>query len=177
MKRRIIAAMGGKCVCCEYDQYSGSLALHHLDPDEKDFGFGSMRKSARSWAKIVVELRKCVLVCHNCHSEIHGGVRKVPKNAARFNEAWTDYSILERPPVPCRRCKRPTKNGTCTKACAILAMTKANWPPDEDLRREVWGTSMRAVGLRLGVSDKAVKKRCVRLGIEVRPVGWTGPFH
>lgn len=177
MKRRIIAAMGGRCVCCGYNRYSGSLALHHMDPDEKDFGFGSMRKSARSWTKVVVELRKCVLVCHNCHSEIHGGVRKVPRNAVRFNEAWANYSAAGRQPTPCERCGNPTKNRTCTRTCAVLSATKADWPSDEDLRKEVWETSMRAVGLRLGVSDKAVKKRCVRLGIEVRPVGWTGTIQ
>lgn len=93
-KERIITAMGGSCCICKYNKCQSSLALHHLDPKKKDFRFGGIRANPKSWDKIVDELRKCVLVCHNCHNEIHEGMTKVPLNAPKFNEEWKDYSKI-----------------------------------------------------------------------------------
>ena len=62
---------GGKCVVCGYQRYIGSLAFHHLDPSEKEFNF---RDSCRSQDVLLKELEKCILVCSNCHGEIHGGL-------------------------------------------------------------------------------------------------------
>ena len=50
--------MGGSCVCCGYKKCDAALALHHLDPNEKDFSLGSIRANCKSWAEIVEELRK-----------------------------------------------------------------------------------------------------------------------
>src|ERR1700688_4794367 len=85
-KERIIEAMGGQCCVCGYNRCQWALALHHLDPAQKDFGLGTIRANAKSWASIVEELRKCVLVCNNCHAEIHEGMVVVPNDAPRFNE-------------------------------------------------------------------------------------------
>jgi hypothetical protein len=68
-KERIVEAFGSSCAICGYNKYNGSLALHHLDPNKKDFGFGKIRANPKSWETIVQELRKCIMVCHNCHSE------------------------------------------------------------------------------------------------------------
>ena len=64
---------GGKCKCCGYNNYQGALEFHHLDPNGKDFSIGQ-KGHCRSWEKVKVELDKCVLVCANCHREIHGGL-------------------------------------------------------------------------------------------------------
>ena len=68
---------GGKCVCCGYSADMTALDFHHKDEDTKDFGL-SQRGLTRSWEKIKAELDKCVLVCANCHREIHSGSRKLP---------------------------------------------------------------------------------------------------
>ena len=64
---------GGKCEICGYSKSSRALGFHHLDPAQKDFGIGE-RGYTRSWDKVRQELDKCVLVCANCHSEIHEGM-------------------------------------------------------------------------------------------------------
>jgi hypothetical protein len=61
---------GGKCEICSYDKCITSLDFHHLDPSQKDFGI-SHKGHTRSWEKVKVELDKCILVCKNCHGEIH----------------------------------------------------------------------------------------------------------
>ena len=56
-----------------YDKCIEALAFHHLDPMEKDFNIGG-----KSWAieTLKKEADKCILVCHNCHTEIHQGLHK-----------------------------------------------------------------------------------------------------
>jgi hypothetical protein len=46
------------------------MVFHHRDPEGKDFGI-SRAATLMSWEKIKDELDKCVLLCSNCHAEIH----------------------------------------------------------------------------------------------------------
>jgi DNA-binding CsgD family transcriptional regulator len=46
-KRRLIAAAGGKCVICGYDEFPGALQFHHLDPATKLFAIGHEASHAR----------------------------------------------------------------------------------------------------------------------------------
>ena len=68
-KEKAIEYKGGKCEVCGYDKCSWSLDFHHKDPNEKEFGISSA--GCKSWKKIKNELDKCILVCKNCHGEIH----------------------------------------------------------------------------------------------------------
>lgn len=69
LKDRAIAYKGGKCVICKYDRCAAAMQFHHEDPLQKDFEIST----SLSWERIVQELDKCVLVCANCHAEIHAG--------------------------------------------------------------------------------------------------------
>ncbi|PIZ48257.1 hypothetical protein CO180_03375 [candidate division WWE3 bacterium CG_4_9_14_3_um_filter_41_6] len=77
LRKEAVYFLGGSCCICGYDKYIGALEFHHIDPNEKEFGLSS-RGLTRSWEKIVEELKKCVLVCSNCHREIHAGVTQLP---------------------------------------------------------------------------------------------------
>ena len=68
-----IAYKGGKCQFCGYNRCAGALEFHHLDPKLKDFGLGA-NGLTRSWKRTQKELDKCVLICSNCHKEIHAGL-------------------------------------------------------------------------------------------------------
>lgn len=67
---------GGKCNICGYDKCNAALELHHIDKRKKDFGL-SMNGITRSWEKTKKELQKCILVCSNCHREIHSGITQL----------------------------------------------------------------------------------------------------
>lgn len=73
LKKKAVEYKGGKCICCGYDKYVGALEFHHTDPDGKDFAI-SANGACRAWEKIKEEIDKCVLVCSNCHKEIHAGL-------------------------------------------------------------------------------------------------------
>lgn len=67
---------GGKCQMCGYARCMGALEFHHSDPSKKDFGI-SMNGLTRAWTKVKAEVDKCVLVCANCHREIHAGITQL----------------------------------------------------------------------------------------------------
>jgi 5-methylcytosine-specific restriction endonuclease McrA len=70
LKEKAISYLGGKCTSCGYSKCADALEFHHIDPTQKDFGI-SYKGVTRSWEKIKNELDKCMLVCSNCHKEIH----------------------------------------------------------------------------------------------------------
>ena len=70
-QRRKIKAVeykGGKCELCNYDKNISALEFHHLNPEEKDFTISGYKCK---WEVLKKELDKCILVCSNCHREIH----------------------------------------------------------------------------------------------------------
>lgn len=67
---------GGRCQICGYNKCIGAMDFHHVDEEKKSFDLSS-RGLTRSWARIEEEIKKCVLVCANCHREIHAGLTKV----------------------------------------------------------------------------------------------------
>ena len=69
---------GGCCVKCGYKKCKRALSFHHKDASEKDFGL-SARGLTRSWEKMRIELDKCMLVCANCHMEIHEEIESKKK--------------------------------------------------------------------------------------------------
>ena len=69
LKEKAINYKGNCCEKCGYNKCNSALEFHHLDPNKKDFGIGSY--SVLSGEKIKLELDKCIMICANCHREIH----------------------------------------------------------------------------------------------------------
>jgi len=76
---------GGKCSLCGYRKCFDALEFHHLDSNSKDFGL-SQAGLTRSWDRIKSELDKCILVCANCHRELHNDIRSLPEKSGSENE-------------------------------------------------------------------------------------------
>ncbi len=70
IKQMALEYKGNKCSICSYDRCTQALEFHHLDPNEKEFAIG-YKGETRSWERTKKELDKCILVCSNCHREIH----------------------------------------------------------------------------------------------------------
>lgn len=68
-KLNIISQKGAKCSKCGYKKNLSALSFHHLK--DKDFKLDMRSLSNRTLNKVMAELQKCVLLCHNCHAEIH----------------------------------------------------------------------------------------------------------
>ena len=78
--------MGGSCVGCRLREPVDALEFHHLDPRTKEFGI-STEGIPRRWDKIEAELAKCVLLCANCHREVHAGVRRLSEADGPYETA------------------------------------------------------------------------------------------
>lgn len=58
-----------KCSICGENRY-WILDFHHKNPNEKDFSIGSFHREI-SIEKIKNEIRKCIVLCSNCHRDLH----------------------------------------------------------------------------------------------------------
>lgn len=70
----IFNSKGDSCEICGYNKCKAALEFHHNDPTKKEFNISS------AWSynmdRIKKEIGKCILVCSNCHREIHENMRK-----------------------------------------------------------------------------------------------------
>ena len=73
LKMRCVQYKGGKCEACGYCRCREALEFHHRNPRHKDFSI-STAWARQGWAKIRAELDKCLLLCANCHREVHAGI-------------------------------------------------------------------------------------------------------
>lgn len=63
---------GGKCKKCGYSKCLDSVCFHHRDPSTKEFEIGTAIMNGNvSESKLRKEIKKCDLVCLNCHGELH----------------------------------------------------------------------------------------------------------
>lgn len=75
LKEELVKYKGGKCEICGYNKCYAALEFHHKDPNEKDFGLAS-KGYTRNIEECKKEVDKCILVCANCHREIHDEINK-----------------------------------------------------------------------------------------------------
>lgn len=67
----LLEMAGGVCSSCGYDKNLAALQFHHLSPEEKLFRLDARNVSNRTWESVLKEAGKCILVCANCHFELH----------------------------------------------------------------------------------------------------------
>lgn len=68
IKQKFIDSKKIPCVKCG-EKRIRCLSFHHINPSEKEFTIGKVRKSSLS--KIEQEINKCICLCLNCHHEFH----------------------------------------------------------------------------------------------------------
>ena len=68
-KLKLISEFGNKCSICGYNKNISALEFHHIDPNEKEFHLGNAKTT--NLDKLLLEMDKCILVCANCHRELH----------------------------------------------------------------------------------------------------------
>lgn len=83
LKDKAIHYRGGQCEICGYKNCIAALEFHHKNNKQKNFGI-SKSGCTRSWEKIQKELDLCILVCSNCHKEIHWKTVKAGNDPATY---------------------------------------------------------------------------------------------
>jgi hypothetical protein len=77
VKAILVQEAGGSCCVCGYDRSMRALHFHHLDPDDKRHEINA-KGVAIALSKLRIEVRKCVLLCSNCHAEVEDGSAFIP---------------------------------------------------------------------------------------------------
>ena len=77
-KKIAVAYKGSRCFICGYQECVDALEFHHLGNKEKDFGI-SKSGYTRRITNVLKEADKCVLLCSNCHREVHAGLLQLPR--------------------------------------------------------------------------------------------------
>lgn len=181
-KEWLVEYAGGSCQSCGYAKYRGNLAFHHIS-DKVDRLSELVRQTA-SWGRILSEVQKCVLVCHNCHGEIHAGLIPCPDIDYEARRARLSKLESSRPipksnrKRPCSWCKKMTSSASyCSGSCSSAARYGVQWPDDSELARLVLSLPISTIAKQIGVSDKAVSKRCKQRNISTPTVGHWVKIH
>jgi rubrerythrin len=162
-KEKLVLAMGGKCNICGYNKCNAALSFHHLDPFQKDFEISSI-SSPKKLEYLIEEVKKCILVCNNCHAEIHAGMTKII-NTTKFDQSIIDnFDLNDNDFCPICGAKKKRENKYCSINCAAKNRYKIEWDKF-DLEEELKTKSIFQLSKEIGCSDKAIHKRLKKLGL------------
>jgi hypothetical protein len=67
---KIANALGGSCKICGNDKL-WNLCFHHTDPNKKERTITDLCGRKVRYNDFLKEAKKCILLCQNCHREIH----------------------------------------------------------------------------------------------------------
>lgn len=169
-KIHAIEQFGGKCSVCGYDKCINALEFHHTENKKEEPSYIIFRWS---WERALKELEKCILVCANCHREIH------------FQEIDLDYKVHKKVfyEKECKYCKKIFSTSIetqkfCSKICHLYTVkkfddhkkTRIKIPPKRPTKEELKDlldkkTSWVSIGRTYGVSDNAVRKWAKKHGL------------
>ena len=85
VRQMAVEYKGGSCEVCGYDRCIDALEFHHNDLSDKKFGI-SEKGYTRSWKEVMKELDKCIMMCANCHRELHAKLAARDGNVAVKSE-------------------------------------------------------------------------------------------
>ena len=137
-KLKLIEYLGGKCKLCGYDKSIAALEFHHKDPENKSFQLDSRHLSNTNIEKIIMEVDKCVLLCSNCHKEIHYPSLNKEKICDIIEEHnHIDVTKSKRRQSECPVCHKTfdANKGKkfCSKECRDKFSGRDKYPSKEDL--------------------------------------------
>lgn len=172
LKERGVYVLGGKCQICGYDKAITALEYHHVNPEEKEMSFGN--NANRSWADTRKELKKCILLCANCHREVHAGLIPLETLQPSFSEERAleiDKLVDELKTHKifyCKICGKEVYRGSerCPE-CAAKARRKTERPSKDELEKLLIENNgnFSKVSKIFSISDNGLRKWCKSYGI------------
>lgn len=157
-KADLVYIMGGKCCVCGYDKCQQALEFHHIDKSTKRYNLSN--GNCHSWEEDIAEVKKCALVCSNCHKELEVFHYNVFNSFddEKFFEINEKRKEKER---HCLSCGREISRGAryCASCYALLSR-KTERPNRETLKEMIRNKSFVEISKEFNVSDNAIRKWC-----------------
>ena len=114
----------------------------------------------------------------NCHDNSINNLQFLCPNCHRQKTHNDRQNSLNK----CKKCEQKiNKKSKFCKSCApqnIKRASKIDWPTDEQLNIKVWEMPLSSLSKELGVSDNAIRKRCLKRNIILPKAGhWLRTIH
>ncbi len=108
-KQKLMAALGGKCEMCGYcKDVPNAYHFHHRNKAEKSYTIS--RHMTRNFDALMEEAKKCMLLCSNCHAEVHNEEHvQIRKNTIKQWSERTDDDLK----LLAKNRKKERAKGTC----------------------------------------------------------------
>ena len=176
-----------KCNICGIDDWNHkplSLHLDHINGINNDNRIENLQ-----------------LLCPNCHSQTSTYTGKNIKKKYFTNKCIDCDKLIKSNRVYCEKCfmskqykehktvkniKLKSKCLNCHKSIHTQSNyckdcykqpTKIEWPSENELKEMVWKIPRTTLAKHLGVSDKAIAKRCKHFNISMPPRGYWSTFQ
>lgn len=173
LKERATYVLGEKCQICGYNKCISALDFHHVNPEEKEITFSG--NTNRSWEATRKELQKCILLCANCHREVHSGLIDMSSLSPSFSEerAKEIDELVHLAKTGkiwyCKECGAEVTYGNdrCAKCAAVARRVTKNGerPSREELKALIRSTPFTQIARHYGVTDNAIRKWCDQVGL------------
>lgn len=171
LKARLLYVAGEKCAICGYNKCSSALEFHHLNPNEKDFTLATNANIAT--VKALEEIKKCVLVCANCHREIHANLIDTSYLISSYSEERATEVLEELNDIKtkalyyCKDCGKLISESNAQRCpeCAAKERRICERPSREELKVLIKTIPFVKIGEKFGVTDNAIRKWCKSMNL------------
>lgn len=168
-KNNLVKVSGEKCNLCGYNITNSALEFHHIDANTKLYGVAS-NGTCHDLESDLAEIKKCILVCANCHREIHDG-NYTPEELwikQKYNEKIAEQLREEKIQTMskthhfCKDCNKEIQNIGVTGMCedCYKKSQRAGRPSRDELKKMIRTLPFTKIGESFGVTDNAIRKWC-----------------
>ncbi len=175
----------GCCFCGQ--NVSCCLDFHHKDPSIKEYNVSRLI-SSKSIKKIVEEVKKCLLVCANCHRQIHDGLLDTKdkdtcsdltldmfdsvQSSAKDHKNNVAKKLATKEKFRCSCGKVIDRESIRCVKCHAEHNSSDKWPSNEELQAMLLEKPAAQIAKELDIADTAIVKRCRKYGISKPPRGY-----
>ena len=168
-KQNLISVSGGQCRLCGYNKSNSALEFHHINAKTKVYGI-SVSGACHDLEQDLNEIKKCILVCANCHREIHDGLYPIHilEEKQFYDEEIANelriekQKLFEKALYFCSNCGKELYEKNISGLCreCYKQNLRANRPTREELKQLIRTLPFTKIGKHFGISDNGIRKWC-----------------
>lgn len=160
-KKKLYAKLfGTACKVCGYKRCSRAMNYHHKFPENKSFEISGAH--GRSIKNLLEEICKCILLCANCHAEVHDGIIDVSNVPMLTLPDWYILQIeLEEKQKIKQEIKKPKFISSYRKIVTDINLFK----------QIVWTLGVTSAGRFFNVKHSTIRRYCKKSNIPLPPQG------
>ena len=165
LKSAGVYAFDSKCSICLNTYPICVFDFHHLDKTDKSFGL-SVGGNTMSKEKYLIELKKCTMLCANCHRIIEHENPNIKYDKIELNEIkyWNKVNELNNKSFNLEKRNKLKEEKEIKLIIKESSYLKNNISRDE-LKKEIRINSFLSIGKKYNVSDNGIRKLCKVYGL------------